>query len=680
MQPKNQNNKGFYRRLWAFGIVITLVFSVFIMRLYQLQIVSGEYYASQAQQTVTYTFTTAAARGEIVDRNGNLLATNTTTHSLVLNRLFLQDSNLNPTLLALCELLQQSGEAWVDPTPISDSLPYEFTAHNEDGSESLAVANMKEAFGLKNSATAEQVVAAAVAMYGLEEYTVAQQRTLLGIRYEMQRVGYSGAAPYTFAEDVGDKTVAVVSENAAQYTGVEIYETYKRVYPQGTAIPHVLGVTGLISENEWLANNYALRESGYAIDDTIGKFGLERAFETQLRGQEGIVSIVRSSNGELLSTEVLQEAKAGNTVQLTIDLEYQLLLGEMLEEYVGLLQTRTGTENAEGGALVVLKPSTGEVLGYANYPSYDINDYYTMYTELANAELNPMYNRAFQQLYRPGSTFKPVVALTGLNTGVITPTSTVLCTGVYTYYADYQPGCLGVHGNTNVVSALQYSCNIFFYDVGRRVGEAEYNAMAQAMGLGVATGLEVGESVGMLTSPETSDLLGSSWVPANVVQGAIGQMDTLVTPVQLATYAATLANNGTRYRTHLVGALLEHQTGQAITTYGSEVVSQVEDAQAFETVRQGMVMASQGSNYSEYLGDWNGRTIASKTGSPQVTTDQTNGVIIAYGPAEDADIAVAIVMENGTNGYRLAELMRNVFDTYDSLYGTAQELQENIIS
>ena len=316
--------------------------------------------------------------------------------------------------------------------------------------------------------------------------------------------------------------------------------------------------------------------------------------------------------------------------------------------------------------MVVLDVKTGGILATATYPTYDLNQYSTTYSDLVAQDSSPLLNRAFNGLYTPGSSFKPAVAAAGLLNGVITPTSTVNCVNPYVYY-DYRPTCLqhGHSGPIAVSDALKYSCNIFFYDTGVRTGLETYNAMAQRLGLAVQTGVEVGESTGWLTTPEDDNFTSSL-----IVQAAIGQANTMVTPVQLATYAATIANKGVRYRTHMVAGFRDTNTGEILETVDPVVEDTIVDnVGAFDAIEQGMIGAakytSATSNYPY--------TIAVKTGSPQRAetygtgggrANYNNGVIVAYGPVEDPQIAIAAVVEWSGGGSNIAQIAVDVFNAY----------------
>ena len=663
------------RRLALLVAAALVVFALYALRLIFLQLVHGEEFAAQATNTTEYRFNVTAARGDIVDSAGRRIATSTTSYNVELSKLLIGDNDLNETIRSAVEILQANGESWNDGLLIGyadESGNYAFTGDPASETDQKAIAAVKEALGLQQYATADDVMARLIEEYQLEDYAPAWQRILGGIHYQMEQEAFSNVNNFTLAENVSDKTVATVKEHSLTLPGVEIAQTSVRSYADGTILPHVLGRVGKITAEMWRVTDengqvtYPLRDKGYAMNDVIGISGLESAYEDELRGQDGVETITRDSDGVIIDTSVTTEPQPGKTVMLTINREFQKAVDEALARNVQQIAA-TYNVDASAGAVVVIDVKTGAILACSNYPSYDQNLYSTQYAEYSANPGLPLYNRALQGLYTPGSTYKPSVAIAALLSGVIDRSSTVNCTGVYNYYKDYHPRCTqhGHSGNVDVVTALKWSCNIFFYDVGRRTTSDVYDSYAYRLGLGVPTGVEVSESTGRLTTKEDSNYTDSL-----EIQAAIGQGNTVVTPVQLATYAATIANKGVRYRTHFVKALLDTNTGEVLEETQPEIVDVIEDDKgAFDTVEEGMVGVSQTiaelANYPY--------TIACKTGTPQrsdgykvgnTTKYYTNSTMIAYGPVEDPQIAVGIVVEYGGGGSRTGELVTDIFNAY----------------
>ncbi len=666
------------RRMMLLIAAAAVIIGLYGFRLIFLQLVNGDSFTAQATNTTDYKFTVTAARGDIVDSKGERIASSTTGYSVVLNKLLMGDEDLDTMLQKIVGLLGKNGESWNDSLLIGQpdaAGHYEFTAASDNAAEQKALAAMKDNLGLQQYATADDVMEKLVEDYDLADFSLYWQRVLSGIHYEMQLQAFSNVNNFVMAENVSEATVATIKENSLSLPGVEIVETSTRSYEQGTVLPHVLGRVGKITAEKWKVTDengqvtYPLKEKGYNMNDIIGISGLESAYEDELRGKDGVETITRNSDGVIVNTALTTVPEPGHTVQLTIDSEFQKAVDQALAKNVEWIKnTYADSKQANAGAVVVIDVKTGGVLAASNYPSFDQNLYAAQYNEYSADENMPLFNRALQGLYTPGSTYKPSVAVAGLDTGLLNRNSTVNCTRVYTYYKDYRPRC-AQHGHGNgpidVVNAIKWSCNIFFYDVGRRLTSDVYDAYAYKLGLGQRTGVEVSEALGHLTTKNDSN-----YTESLDIQAAIGQGNTAVTPIQLATYAATLANRGTRYRTHFVKAILDSNTGETLEETQPEVMDVVEDkGETFDLVREGMKGVAQTiPALAAYP-----YTIACKTGSPQRSEGYyvgstykhyTNAAMIAYGPAEAPEIAIGVVVEYGGAGTRTGQLVADIFNAY----------------
>ena len=666
------------RRMMLLIAAAAVIIGLYGFRLIFLQLVNGDSFTAQATNTTDYKFTVTAARGDIVDSKGERIASSTTGYSVVLNKLLMGDEDLDTMLQKIVGLLGKNGESWNDSLLIGQpdaAGHYEFTAASDNATEQKALAAMKDNLGLQQYATADDVMEKLVEDYDLADFSLYWQRVLSGIHYEMQLQAFSNVNNFVMAENVSEATVATIKENSLSLPGVEIVETSTRSYEQGTVLPHVLGRVGKIPAEKWKVTDengqvtYPLKEKGYNMNDIIGISGLESAYEDELRGKDGVETITRNSDGVIVNTALTTVPEPGHTVQLTIDSEFQKAVDQALAKNVEWIKnTYADSKQANAGAVVVIDVKTGGVLAASNYPSFDQNLYAAQYNEYSADENMPLFNRALQGLYTPGSTYKPSVAVAGLDTGLLNRNSTVNCTRVYTYYKDYRPRC-AQHGHGNgpidVINAIKWSCNIFFYDVGRRPTSDVYDAYAYTLGLGQRTGVEVSEALGHLTTKNDSN-----YTESLDIQAAIGQGNTAVTPIQLATYAATLANRGTRYRTHFVKAILDSNTGETLQETQPEVMDVVEDkGETFDLVREGMKGVAQTiPALAAYP-----YTIACKTGSPQRSEGYyvgstykhyTNAAMIAYGPAEDPEIAIGVVVEYGGAGARTGQLVADIFNAY----------------
>ena len=676
----NQNErKTVLRRMILLITVACVIMGLYAMRLIFLQLVNGDDFKARATNTTDYNFTVTAARGDIVDSAGRRIATTATSYNVVLNKLLMGDRDLDTMLQQIVELLRENGESWNDTLLIGQpdaAGRYAFTDDDSSASDQKQLADMKETLGLQQYATANDVMEMLVEKNELQGFSLEWQRVLAGIHYEMDRQAFSNVNNFVMAENVSAVTVATIKEHSLQLPGVEIVETSARSYDQSDIIPAVLGRVGKITAEKWKVTDsngqvtYPLREKGYNMNDVLGISGLESVYEDELRGKDGVETITRNSDGVIVDTRLTTVPEPGHTVQLTIDSNFQRAVDKALAENIDMINRvyNTGTMKAAAGAVVVLDVKDGSVMAASNYPSYDQNLYASNYSEYSSDPSLPLFNRALQGLYTPGSTFKPAVAVAALDSGLINQYSTVYCNGVYNYFKDYHPRCTrhGHSGNIDVVTAIKWSCNIFFYDVGRRLTSDVYDAYAYKLGLGQRTGVEVSEALGRLTTKNDSNYTASL-----DVQAAIGQGNTVVTPIQLATYAATLANNGTRYRTHFVKAILDTNTGEVLSETKPEVMDVIEGTgNTFELVRQGMkqVPSTISGKISSYP-----VPIACKTGTPQRSETYASGkhylnaMMVAYLPADDPQIAIGITIEYGGYGARTGDLVVDIANAYFAL-------------
>lgn len=458
-----------------------------------------------------------------------------------------------------------------------------------------------------------------------------------------------------------DTMAALYLAGLVQSGAVRLAARGERTWPDGTLLPHALGFTGPITAEEWPA----AREKGLAMDSIIGQSGLEAAYDDLLRGQDGELLINTGLDGAVRATIQQKTASPGATLVLTLDAGLQAALQQALQERIETLQTTAapgGGRETRAGAAIVVDVKTGGILAAANWPGYDLNRYRTDYGTLSADAGAPLLDRVFQGLYAPGSAFKPAVAAAALTAG-IDPNATVNCTGRYLYYSGYQPGCLqyGHSGPVDLRTALEHSCNIFFYDVGRRLGVDTFSAMARQLGLASLTGAEVNEAEGSLTwSTDENYQAGLT------LMAAIGQGNTAVTPAQLAVYAATLANYGQRPTLHFADHAVTVATGETLWQYEPQFTTVPGGETVFGPIRDGMKRMAQTNVYLREAPV----VCAAKTGSPQLAQTMANGnhyvnsVLIGYAPADDPEIAIAVVLEYGGGGSNATPVMRAVLDAW----------------
>lgn len=432
-----------------------------------------------------------------------------------------------------------------------------------------------------------------------------------------------------------------------------------RTWPNGTLLPHALGFTGPITAEQWPT----ARRRGLAMDAVIGQSGLEAAYDDLLRGQDGRVLVNTGFDGAVRRTVPLREAAPGATLVLTVDSALQKELQNALLSQIEVLRTTKAAgagRECRAGAAVVVDVQTGGILAAASVPGFDLNRYRSDYAALSADAAAPLLDRVCQGLYAPGSAFKPAVAAATLTAG-IDPAATVNCTGRYGFYSGYQPGCLqyGHGGPVDLRTALEYSCNIFFYDVGRRLGVDVFSAMARQLGLATPTGVEITEAQGRLTW--SSD---ENYQAGLTLMAAIGQGNTAVTPLQLAAYAATLANCGQRPALHFADRAVNAATGETVWQYAPTFTTVPGGEGVFGPIRDGMKRMARTTRVLREAPV----VCAAKTGSPQLADTlpggghYVNSVLIGYAPADDPQIAMAVVLEYGGGGSNAAPILRAVLD------------------
>lgn len=671
---------------WVSGLILLAIFIVFGLRLSQWQIRDGEEYLATANATTFSSVTIDAARGEILDKDGSPLATNTTTYKIVFEKQTMTDDTANTTIHTLVELMEDRDENWIDELPIEldNTGNYVFSENRESA---IAYLKGKSFLNVNDYTSAELCVKQLSALYDvdMDQYSKAELLRLLSVRYNMTLQTFSTSMPYTFADSVSRETVSIVEENSASLPGVTVQVTTTRSYEDGTLASHLLGTVGKLTAEEF----DTLEEQGYSYDDVVGKSGIESAFEEELRGQDGARTIELNSDGSVASEKILKEPVQGNTVYTTLDADLQAVANASLKKNVkaaGAAGKASGTkydgEDCVAGAAVVLNVKDFSVLAAATYPTYDLGKYQEdpdYYNELLADKTNPLFNRALDGAFTPGSVYKPCVAAAALEEGIINNSSTVTCNHVYEYFApSYTPTCMGYHGTLSVTDALARSCNIFFYDVGRRLGIDNMDLYSKSFGLGTTTGIEIGESEGILASPSYRVENGGTWQPGDVIQAAIGQSDNSFTPIQLATYCATIANNGVRLKTHIVDKVTDYTRETVVSETEPEVAETVGVSQEnLKIVQTGMRSVCTTGTASSYFADY-GIAIAGKTGTAENPNHSDNVTFIGYAPYDNPEIAIAVVMEYGANSTYSLNVAEDIFNAY--FYGMTLDEDGNLTS
>ena len=650
--------------------VILAFFAFFSFDLVKIQLVDGAEYAAASSSVEQLTAVIPAARGEIVDCNGKPLVYNDQCYSIIFDSAYFpSESNQqqrNQIIFSLIKLFESSSLEWIDNLPLvfdgAGAITYK--ADSEKLVEEMKSPSM---LNLNEYATAQNCFDALIDRYGLQEYSAEDARKIASVCYEMDRIYFKIGNPYTFALDVPDETVAKIKENSDFFVGVDVQVVPVRKYTDGTLAPHILGRVGAIDAEEYKER----KDDGYKITDTIGKSGIELAMEKYLKGTDGEATVYIDGEGNR-STEVTTNPIQGNAVVLTIDSGLQKVAQDSLESALLDYAGTKGNMVENAGAVVVINCKDGSILACATYPSYDISTYSENAQALNEAPGSPLWNRALLSTYATGSTMKPSVAIAALESGTIDESTRIHCSGSYTYLNQHFK-CEQHHDNrnVNVVAAIDESCNTFFYEVGRMIGIEKMNEYRTLLGLGSKTGCELGEATGVLDSPEYRASLNQAWLPGYTVQSAIGQAGNLFTPIQLANYCATIANGGTRYKTHFVKSIKSYDYSKTVLEKNAEVTCETGiSAKTLDIVKRGMLEVGTTGYCAKYFAGLPVK-VAAKTGTSQeirkidgVSVKINNGFLIAFAPYDNPEIAVAAVGEGMTSGVFVAPIVADIVEYY----------------
>ena len=671
------DSKRFTRRLIALGAAMFLCALVFVITLFDAQIVNGDDYLDKSIRTNAKTETVKASRGILTDRNGKVLVSNRLAYTLVFDRSgFDDDAALNAAILRLVQLCEETGTGWNDTLPIG--RVGNFLRYSNARSETFD--KFIEKNDLTSGASGRQLLSELRELYHVDEsLSEREARLIVGVRYELH-----SRDSYTFAEDVSTEVLSLITDG--RYEGVTIRTASARVYNTALAA-HILGTIGPIWQEEWSSNEdtdyVGYADKGYSMNDLVGKDGVEKAFESYLRGTDGRRLITTDETGKITGELYTREPQPGGTVALTLDIDLQADVEAALAETISGMIDKDSNER--GGAAAVVSVGTGEVLALASYPTYDLSTFNEDYDELVNDQRLPMFNRATQGIYAPGSTFKMVTAVAALESGIITPSSIIQDRGIYTYYKDPQPMCWiysqtgSTHGRINVSQAITDSCNYFFYEVGRLTGIRTLDSYASQFGLGQSTGIEIGDSSGVLASPEWAESHDQEWTDGQTITAAIGQSYNLFTPLQLANYIATLVGNGEHYAAHLLKNVKAYDNSRLLYMYGDKPMNTVEISDStLSAVTRGMHELTVSGSVA-YAFENCVVSAGAKTGSAQVGTDIANGVFVAYAPYEKPEIAVAIVIEKGGSGAALANTAVEIINSWFSRAQDGTAIGENTL-
>ncbi len=655
------------------SIFIYICGVIMLLQLFNLQITHGAEYRATSNTRLTRETVLQAARGRILDRTGNVIAGTEMTFDLELYKTKIEDQDLNENILRIIQVLEKNGDKYIDSFPITIE-PFAYTFSTEEG-----LANFKNENEIPETATAEEAFQFFKEKYKIENENIQEARKIMAIRYEIQEAGYSVTKPITIAKKIKRESAIEFSERNASFSGVTIRVQSARTYPKGSLASHIIGYIGKIDEKEYDTK----KDSGYSMNDYIGKTGIELMFEEYLRGENGIRQIDMDVDGTTSGEYVYQEATAGHDVVLTIDANLQEVAETALANNIAKI-SQNGYE-VPSGAVVVMNVNTGEVIAMASYPDYEPIQFMDGISNEKWKEYNDkqaLYNRAISGTYAPGSIFKMVSAIAGLETGVITTTEKIQDRGIYPeghnpvcwIWSDYR----GTHGWLNVSDAIKHSCNYFFYEVGNRMGIDNLAKYATYFGLGQKTNIELpGESSGTLASRQNYEAQGKTWYLGNTLSAVIGQGENSFTPLQMVRYISMIANGGKRIEPTIIKSVIDANGNEVnkeeLNTFVNEKLGITEEIvedlnikeENLEAVREGMkgvTTESGGTAYSIFR-NFN-IEVAGKTGSAQTGTSYTNAWFAGFAPYTNPEIAVVVFVENGKHGSSTAEVVRDIIKEY----------------
>ena len=665
-------------RALAMLLAFALILGLFGGRMYAVQMLDAGHVVADSDTYTTY-YTVKASRGELLDRNGNVMVGNRATYNLVFNTFVLTNTKgANDHLLRLVKMARELGVDYIENFPVTETRPYEYTLSEQSAAWQGYFQDYLWYLEIDSDISASRLMEELRELYKIpESWSDADARAVIGLYYElMLRTDITNLSSYVFLEDVPDDILNAILElnvpglDAAASTTREYYTTYAA---------HILGTISAMNSDDWKV----YKEKGYKMDDKIGKSGLEKAFEEYLHGTDGRLARVVDKNGNIVSQYYTKEPVAGHNVETSIDLNLQIVAEETMRQIHETLTTTNGTDGGgngadiQGMACVVMDTRTGEVLACASYPSYDPATFNKLYNELMEDPLKPTRNRALMEAYPPGSTFKVAMSIAGLESGKIDRYTQIRDDGVFTKYGTPSPKCLvysrtgGTHGYLDVAGALRVSCNYFYYKLGDWMDWEDVDSVVKSLGLGEHTGIELGENIGQRANAETKkkNYSGSdaNWYAMDQVLASIGQSDHRYTPMQLCAYASAVANKGTRYAATFLKRVVSADYSELVEENTREILSVTKmSPETIAAVYDGMhqvTSASGGSGVSAFRGF--DVKVCGKTGTAEHETGgSSNGAFICFAPMDDPEIAVAVYGEKAGSGAYMARVARAVLEAY----------------
>lgn len=701
-EPQKEPSNEYGRSEYLYRYIIIAAFFVVVCILYmasafRIQSIYGQKEVISTDGYTTRTVPIYAMRGEIYDRNGNKLVSNVYTYSLLYDYSAMAKtySEQNDDFIAILSTLEGTSFRAEKQCPFKGVYP-DITYDVEVLKSSTVKARLERIlgeYGLPADAPAADIAKAIAERYllvkdGVLQYTPHQISELIRVRYEMEAIRFSAIEPYVFAEGIDIGTITAVRELGIR--GVLLKSDYTRQYHYPGYASHILGrISRILAED---AEYYS--SLGYPVTAKVGISGCELVFEEYLRGVDGEMTVVEDKDGNIVSSEITKEPRAGNDVYLTIDIYLQIASEEALADNIQYVVDRAATlegdldgEDCDAGAIVVQTATGGEILAMGSYPTFDLATFNQDFSELVNDPRQVYTNRALMGQYRPGSTAKigmSVAALAEplyLEGSLFTSATKINTKGIYTYYEDYQPECWyytdyhSSHGAITVSKAISVSCNYFYYEVGRIMGIDRINRYFTLFGMGEHTGIELPENVGVLGDAAYKQTLNipindKAWMPGDTLRTSIGVGYSEHTPLQISNYISMIVNGGTRYAAHLLKEVKTF-SGESVYVTEEEILSEVDIADAaYDAIIEGMYgVLSSSSDLRKAFGDFPAEIGAGgKTGTAQTfSTTSNNAVFVSFAPLEDPEIVIACVLERGANGYNASWAARDVLDRYFGL-------------
>ena len=689
----NNDEKKYNVKYNILSVLVYIIGIILLIQLFNLQIVKGQDFRNQSNTRLTRESALKAARGNILDRTGNPIVTNEMGFRLDLYKTKVDNQTLNTTILKIANILEKNGDKYSDNLPISVE-PFDFINMDENAQKTW-----KKKYKINENASAEDCFYKLKERYKIDSDNIQETRKIMTIRYEIEQNGYSSIKAAKICSDLSRESAMELSEKNSEFAGIDIVTEPIISYTSGSLASHILGTVGKITQDELSG-----KEDTYDMNDLIGKTGIQYVFEDLLKGKDGIRQIDMNIDGTITGEYIEQEAVAGSDIVLTIDSNVQKITEKALKDNITKISTGgfSSRSDADAGAAVVMNVKTGEILGMASYPDFEpqlfINGISSeKYKEYQDK--SALYNRAISGTYAPGSIFKMVTAIAGLESGVINTKSTINDTGVYPhahkpvcwYYTEYGRG----HGPLNVSQAIKHSCNYFFYEIGNRIGIDTLEKYAKYFGLGKKTQVELpSESSGKVASRSIAESENRDWYVGETLSAAIGQSYNNFTPIQMAKYISMLANGGKNIDVSVIKTIIDSdgkemskneiddfvnkKLGFSSNDNSEDLNISQENLKAILEGMKGVTSESGGTAYSTFAGF--NVEVAGKTGTAQVG-NKTNGWFAGFAPYDDPEIAVVVVVENVTHGGYTAEVARDIFAEYFGMNVTEiTESQEAIPS